>query len=193
MALTPQANAGIINHLDEYLTSNGFERSCREPCLYTKLITLPDGRKITIILLVYVDDILIACEIQTLIDETIKLLSNNFNTKILGFPTRFLGIDISIDANKNISLNQTLYLDSVLQQFKMHESKPVTTPMLKNNELSPLQKVTPPQFAYRSAIGCLMYLANNTRPDIMFAVHFLARFQNNPLDVHFVMIKRIFR
>ena len=53
--------------------------------------------------------------------------------------------------------------------------------------------MTPPQFAYRSAIGCLMYLANNTRPDIMFAVHFLARFQNNPLDVHFVMIKRIFR
>lgn len=38
-----------------------------------------------------------------------------------------------------------------------------------------------------------MYLANNTRPDITFAVHFLARFQTDPQDIHHTMIKRIFR
>jgi hypothetical protein len=32
-----------------------------------------------------------------------------------------------------------------------------------------------PEFSYLSVIGALMYLANNTRPDIAFAVNLLTR------------------
>lgn len=38
-----------------------------------------------------------------------------------------------------------------------------------------------------------MYLANNTRPDITFAVHFLARFQKEPLATHYRMVKKVVR
>ena len=46
---------------------------------------------------------------------------------------------------------------------------------------------------YLSAIGALMYLANNTRPDIAFAVNLLARFSSCPTKRHWKGIKHILR
>ncbi|XP_070020759.1 secreted RxLR effector protein 161-like [Nicotiana sylvestris] len=46
---------------------------------------------------------------------------------------------------------------------------------------------------YLSAIGALMYLANNTRPDIAFAVSLLARFSSSPTRRHWNGVKHIFR
>ncbi len=46
---------------------------------------------------------------------------------------------------------------------------------------------------YLSAIGALMYLANNTRPDIAFAVNLLARFSSSPTRRHWKGIKHVLR
>ena len=46
---------------------------------------------------------------------------------------------------------------------------------------------------YREAIGSLMYLASTTRPDIAYAVNFLARQQQNPTEQDWQEVKRIFR
>ncbi|XP_049397205.1 secreted RxLR effector protein 161-like [Solanum stenotomum] len=46
---------------------------------------------------------------------------------------------------------------------------------------------------YLSAIGELMYIANNTRPDICFAVSLLARFSSSPAKRHWNGVKHIFR
>jgi len=46
---------------------------------------------------------------------------------------------------------------------------------------------------YLSAIGALMYLANNTRPDIYFAVSLLARFSSSPTKRHWNGVKHILR
>jgi len=46
---------------------------------------------------------------------------------------------------------------------------------------------------YISAIWALMYLANNTRPDICFAVSLLARFSSCPTRRHWKGVKHIFR
>ena len=40
-------------------------------------------------------------------------------------------------------------------------------------------------------IGCLNYLANNTRPDIQFAVHQCARYTHAPKRTHTLVVKRI--
>ncbi|XP_074323558.1 secreted RxLR effector protein 161-like [Apium graveolens] len=50
-----------------------------------------------------------------------------------------------------------------------------------------------PEVPYLSAIGALMYLANNTRPDIAFAVNLLARFSSDPSKRHRDGIKNILR
>ena len=46
---------------------------------------------------------------------------------------------------------------------------------------------------YREAIGSLMYLANATRPDIAYAVNYLARKQLEPTEDDWNDVKRIFR
>jgi hypothetical protein len=46
---------------------------------------------------------------------------------------------------------------------------------------------------YQSAIGILQYLANNTRPDISFAVSQVSRFANDPRCTHETAVKHIVR
>jgi hypothetical protein len=48
-------------------------------------------------------------------------------------------------------------------------------------------------WGYASVVGMLMYLANNTRPDIAFATHQCARFTHNPKKSHARAVKRIAR
>ena len=120
------------------------------------------------------------------------MISNDFEVKNLGFPTRFLGIDFSIDENKVISLSQEQFLEEFLRKFKMDESHPVRNPMLKDNDYSKLTR-NQTNFPYKNVLGNLMWLANYTRPDITYSVNFLARFQANPSEEHWIMLKRIMR
>lgn len=133
------------------------------------------------------------CDSQELIDDTIILFSDKFEIENLGFPTRFLGIDVTINSNMNISLNQSSYIKKILKKFQMDELNEISTPILKNHHYDQLKSIKPANFGYKNALGNLMYLANHTRPGITFAVHFLALLQMNPKPIHFVMIKRIFR
>ena len=50
-----------------------------------------------------------------------------------------------------------------------------------------------PEVPYPSTIGALMYLANYTRPDIVFSVKLLARYSSTPTKRHWNEIKHILR
>ncbi len=49
------------------------------------------------------------------------------------------------------------------------------------------------QQKFQSAIGSLMYLSVNTRPDIAYAVGNLAKFNSCPSRVHWTALKRVLR
>jgi hypothetical protein len=51
------------------------------------------------------------------------------------------------------------------------------------------EEVLSSKYAYLSVIGALMYLANNTRPDIAFAVNLLARYSAAPTIRHWNRMK----
>jgi len=55
------------------------------------------------------------------------------------------------------------------------------------------EEVLGPHVPCLSAIGALMYLANNTRPNIEFVVNLLARHSAAPTKRHWVGIKMVFR
>ncbi|KAJ9566734.1 hypothetical protein OSB04_002700 [Centaurea solstitialis] len=59
-------------------------------------------------------------------------------------------------------------------------------------EMSMMASKSVDQNIYRSMIGSLLYLTA-TRPDIMFATCFCARFQANPKESHLAAVKRILR
>jgi hypothetical protein len=58
----------------------------------------------------------------------------------------------------------------------------------KNNE-----KAIGPKVPYLNAIGVLMYLANNMRPDITFSVNILERYSSDPTCRYWNRIKHVLR
>ena len=79
--------------------------------------------------------------------------------------------------------------------FDMKEAHVCSTPLAPGDLLpigvdSPaLDSATP----YRSLIGALSHLARFTRPDILFATFYFARFQKDPTQAHWKGAKRILR
>ena len=49
------------------------------------------------------------------------------------------------------------------------------------------------EWSYPAAVGMLLYIASNTRPDIQFATHQVARFSHCPKKSHGQAVKRIIR
>ncbi|XP_057543251.1 secreted RxLR effector protein 161-like [Amaranthus tricolor] len=84
----------------------------------------------------------------------------------------------------------------------MDKPHPLSPPMIlqslkpKDDSFRPCEEdeeIHGPEVPYLSAIGALMYLANNTRPDIAFTVNLLARYSNSPTKRHWSGIKHLLR
>lgn len=54
------------------------------------------------------------------------------------------------------------------------------------------EKILGSEVSYMSAIGELLYLANYTRPDIVFDTNLLARYSSSPTRWHQNVINQIF-
>jgi hypothetical protein len=101
-----------------------------------------------------------------------------------------------------ILIHQLVYVQKVLEKFNMDKAYPSKTPMVvraleKDIDLfRPRQKgeeVLGSEYSYLSAIGALMYLANNTRPDISFVVNLLGRYSAAPTMHHWNGVKDVLR
>ena len=83
-----------------------------------------------IILLLYVNDMLIAKPSIEEINNLKKQLSKQFVMKDLGAAKQILGMRIIRDkANGTLKLSQSEYVKKVLSRFNMNEAKPVSTPL----------------------------------------------------------------
>jgi hypothetical protein len=68
-----------------------------------------------------VDDILLASSDVSLLLETKRFLSYNFDMKDLGETSFVLGIEIHRDKRKRVlRLSQKTYLEKILKKFSMH-------------------------------------------------------------------------
>lgn len=96
------------------------------------------------------------------------------------------------DKAKNvIRLSQEKYIDQLLQKFNMNECKSAKTPLESKLDFSVESKKS--DVPYQQLIGCLMYLAVLTRPDIAFSVSYLSQFNNCFNDSHWKYAKRVLR
>ena len=107
----------------------------------------------------------------------------------------FLGVDITKDkTKKTVTLKQTGLIDKVISTLDMKDCNGKLTPALKvplGADLygDPFKE----DWEYASVIGMLLYLINNSRPDIQFAVHQCARFNHSPQNSHAKAVKQIVR
>ena len=139
-----------------------------------------------IILLLYVDDMLIAGSSIEEINNLKKQLSKQFAMKDLGAAKQILGMRIIRDnANGTLKLSQLEYVKKVLKIFNMNEAKPVSTPLGSHFKLSKEQLLKTEEerdytskVPYASTIGSLMYAMVYTKPNIANVVGVVSRFMS---------------
>ena len=143
-------------------------------------------------LLVYVDDIVLACSSLDHIKQVKDYLHEAFTIKDLGQLKYFLGLEVSRTSH-GINLCQKKYTMDLLKAENFVDSKPCSTPILPETRLSK-QGSTPLQDTshYRQLVGKLQYLTT-TRPDLSFVVQQLAQFLDSPTDIHLQAAHRVLR
>jgi hypothetical protein len=167
---------------DETIKSFGFKENEEDNCIYAKF---RNGKFIFLIL--YVDDILLTSSDVSLLLDTKRFLSSNFDMKDLGEASFVLGIEIHRDIRKEVlGLSQKSYLEKVLKKFSMHACNPTPALIVKGDEYesfqSPRNQYEIDQMksvSYASAVGSLMYTQVCTRPDLAFVTRMLDRYQKN--------------
>ncbi|RVW94385.1 Retrovirus-related Pol polyprotein from transposon TNT 1-94 [Vitis vinifera] len=191
-----QAPRQWYKKFDNFMHRIGFKRCEAGYCCYVKSF-----ENSYIILLLYVDDMLIAGSDIEKINNLKKQLSKQFAMKDLGAAKQILGMRIIRDkANGTLKLSQSAYVKKVLSRFNMNEAKPVSTPLGSHFKLSKEQSLKTEEerdhmskVPYASAIGSLMYAMVCTRPDIAHAVGVVSRFMSKPGKQHWEAVKWILR
>ncbi|GJU80559.1 retrovirus-related pol polyprotein from transposon TNT 1-94 [Tanacetum coccineum] len=91
-----------------------------------------------------------------------------------------------------IFINQAKCAQDILKKHGMTSCVSVGTPMSTKSLDADLSGLPIDQTKYHSMVGSLMYLTES-RPDIVHAVCYCARYQARPTEKHFKEVKRIFR
>ncbi|KAJ9556755.1 hypothetical protein OSB04_011369 [Centaurea solstitialis] len=182
-----QAPRAWYETLTNHLLSKGFKRGTIDTTLFLK----KEGDDLLLVQ-IYVDDIIFGSTNPELCTKFSKIMETEFEMSMMGGLNFFLGIQVKQNPD-GIFINQSKYIKDMLKKFNMTDCSPIKTPMPTGNLLGPdLADKPVDQKIYRSMIGSLLYLTA-TRPDIMFATCFCARFQANPKESHLAAVKRILR
>lgn len=155
------------------------------PVFYLKF----NSNNVTLIL-IYVDDILVASNnVNDLLDTKSKL-GNKFDMVDLEEVKQFLGISVSY-SNNVMTLSQEKYIEKLIKKFD-EASFDVYTPIEKNFKLEVEENGAPNvKLPYRQLIGSLLYVSMATRPDICYSVNYFSKFQSNYTDIHYKYLLRI--
>ncbi|MGD0511293.1 MAG: reverse transcriptase domain-containing protein, partial [Candidatus Micrarchaeaceae archaeon] len=174
--------------MDGFFKSLGLERSRADPAVYIEQDPLRG--QLPLIVAIYVDDLIIVHKDMAKINKIKEALNAKFNMKDLGEVKNLLGIEVHRLPDGSVFINQPRYVEKLLKRYGMENCKPADTPMAL--------KITPSDDEYdmgiyQSLTGGLMWPSLCTRPDIAFAVGYLARWNSKPTRAHHVAQKRVLR
>lgn len=175
--------------LNDFLILNKFIRSDNDPCLYSKCIG-----KDWMYLLVYVDDLICVAQSLKEIEHFKADINQHCKIKDLGELKYYLGLQFERESDGIFKMHQTKYIERKLKEYGFEECKPSNIPMDPEYQKENLEtEMMKSNEKYRSAIGSLLYLATNTRPDIMISTSILARKVSNPSERDWSEVKRVFK
>ena len=176
--------------LHDFLISMGFTQSISDYCVY--VINQNESK---VILILWVDDIILATSSEITANKIKTSLSNRFKMKDFGQISNFLGIKFQISENF-ITLDQSEYVEKMLLRFGMLEAHErsipcdLSTAKLDFNDDSPLLENVK---LYQEIVGSLIYLVTCTRPDIAYVVSILAQSMSKPTMAHLKLAKFVLR
>ena len=177
--------------LSSFLTDSGYTRSKADDCLFVKFHSWTNF----VFIITHVDDILVVGKGLAYIEfgDTIKLKFPDIKQRG-GDTITFLGITCKRQRSIfTVILSQYKYIEDLLKRFGMENCKPQPSPYGADflSESVPNDPYDPHE--YLSLVMSLLYLARITRPDILFAVTYLASKSAFPTLGDFLKLKRILR
>ncbi|GKA62672.1 retrovirus-related pol polyprotein from transposon TNT 1-94, partial [Tanacetum coccineum] len=182
-----QASRAWYDELSKFLISKGFTKGIIDLTLFTIKY-----REDILLVQIYVDDIIFGSTNPKFSKRFEKLMHGRFEMSLMGEMKFFLGLQIH-QSPRGIFINQAKYTLEILKKHGMEKGQSIGTPMATKPKLdADLSGEPVDQTDYRSKIGSLMYLTSS-RPDIVQAVCYCARYQARPTEKHLKEVKRIFR
>ncbi|KAI0995304.1 hypothetical protein K3495_g12878, partial [Podosphaera aphanis] len=169
----------------------GFDQSKADPCMFLH-------KQTSVMLLVYVDDIVGVAKTQKELDWFWGKLSIRFNAKDMGEIEKILGMRVSRDLkNRTIYLDQEQYLRTVLDKFgfKVSTTSRKCHPSSDYSDYAPStdQDIRIEANQYQQVIGSLMFAMILTRPDISYALGKLSQHMSDPCERHGSALKKLMR
>ena len=145
-----------------------------------------------------VDDILLVGNNKQLLGKLKKQLMDRFETAGLGDVSKVLGMNVTRDReNGTITIDQKDYTENVLERYGITKYNVAFSPGvgLEMSLNQPADRLLDEQGKqrYQSIAGALMYLAQVSWYDILYAVNQLARAMSRPSKVHTGAAKHVLR
>ena len=186
-----QSPRAWYSKINSFFSEQGFSRNEQDHSMFIH-------RNRQIILILYVDDLVLAAPTKDKISWIRNTLHQKFEMTDLGNLTIFLGLEIRRNRQaRTLHLSQTTYIQKILDRERMHSCNPATTPADPNVRLEKCQlsykASEEDKKRYQSAVGSLMYAMLGTRPDIAYAVAKVSQYSVNPGPAHWTAVKRILR
>ena len=181
-------NKNISNFIKNELK---FTQCVKDTCVYVK----KSKKNNNIIIGLFVDDTVTSHvkDDDDEYNELIDKLKKKYEMSDLGEVSHILGMRVRREKD-TLYIDQKVYVDEKLKQFKMNDCKTVTTPetldkLTKNVDKNSIEN----EDEYRSIVGSLIYASVSTRPDITHAVNMVSRHMHEPNATHMNAAKRILR
>lgn len=175
-----------------YLKSIGFRTIHSDASIFWR-----QNSKGTAILAVHVDDFAIGGSTIDAVEETKSDLNNEFTMKDLGEVSTITGWRVIRDlAQQTVSIDQSAYIQGMLEEYGLQDCKPTKTPMEKGSSIrldTTEQEKDADLLVYGRLFGQLNWISVGTRPDISYAVGRLGQHLSDPKEGHLQAAKRVLR
>ena len=165
-------------------------------------IEMPASGLLVLYVPLHVDDGLGVTNSPSLYAWFLRILSQRLHIVDLGPCSKFLSILIIRDRpNRKIWLSSHVYVSELLDEWNLSSCKPASTPFPSGAlPLSPAPPNSIPDLSdaelvprYQCLVGCLLYLAITTRPDISYYAMWLGQHNSAPTRAHFLAAKHVLR
>lgn len=169
------------------MVSSDFIRCSYDKCVYVKDF----APSMYIYLLLYADDMLIACKSKYEIEYTKGMLRKEFDMKELCPIRKILSMRIIRDrGSRTLKVSQSRYVKKILNKFRVDNGKSVSMPLgahlkvtLKDCSLSDWDVEIMSKVSYENVVGSLMYLMVCNRLNITYVVSVVSMYLANPSKI----------
>ncbi len=207
----PLASKAFRDHSDDALRDIGFKPTCSDPQVYVMKTEIGQA-----IICTHVDDFGVATSNVAMKKYVREALQSKYDLTVNETMNYYLGMHIERDRQKrSITVTQPAYVEAMLETFQIEDAGdkfpqtplPVdhipfhssTLPVFGEEDLEKVIREHAQQLGpykkekklFQAMIGSLLYLAISTRPDILFAVNYLSRYNQNPSKSHIELARRI--